>query len=176
MFLNLIMLAGIGGAVVPLVLHLLNRARYRNVDWAAMMFLDVGNARQRQSNRLKQWLMLLIRMALVALLAVTLARPLASANWTIGGQMPALAVIILDRSASMDYQVAGKSRVDESREAVRQILATMKRGDEAALIVLGDSTPGPLPHPTTDLQDINDALAAGDMPRPVRANAILPTA
>jgi len=161
MFLNIIMLAGIGGAAVPLVLHLLNRARYRSVDWAAMMFLDVGNARQHQSNRLKQWLMLLIRMALVALLAITLARPLASANWTVGGQTPALAVILLDRSASMDYQVAGKSRVDISREAVRQILATLKRGDEAALIVLGDSRPGPQPHPTTDLQSINDALAAG---------------
>jgi len=161
MFLNVIMLAGIGGAVVPLVLHLLNRARYRSVDWAAMMFLDVSNARQHQSNRLKQWLMLLIRMALVGLLAITLARPLANANWTIGGQTPALAVIILDRSASMDYQVAGKSRVDISREAVRQILATLRRGDEAALIVLGDSSSAPQPHPTTDLQSINDALAAG---------------
>src|SRR4051794_14085212 len=37
MFLNAIMLAGVGAAVMPIVLHLLARARYRTVDWGAML-------------------------------------------------------------------------------------------------------------------------------------------
>jgi len=52
MFLNALMLAGLAGAAVPLVLHLLARARYRTVDWGAMMFLVDVNARQQQSARL----------------------------------------------------------------------------------------------------------------------------
>ena len=47
MFLNPLLLACIGGAVVPLVLHLLSRARYRSVDWGAMMFLVGAEAQQQ---------------------------------------------------------------------------------------------------------------------------------
>jgi hypothetical protein len=65
MFLNVIMLAGIAGAAVPLLLHLLSRARCRQVNWGAMMFLHTADARQRRSTRLKQWLLLAVRMALV---------------------------------------------------------------------------------------------------------------
>ena len=34
-----LLLAGLGGAVLPVVLHLLSRARYRRIDFGAMMFL-----------------------------------------------------------------------------------------------------------------------------------------
>src|SRR5437763_1425193 len=53
MFLNPTMLAGIGGASLPLVLHLLARARYRTVDWGAMMFLEARDPRAAASARLK---------------------------------------------------------------------------------------------------------------------------
>src|SRR5437764_6351179 len=35
MFFNPLMLVGLGAAVLPLVLHLLSRARYRQVEWGA---------------------------------------------------------------------------------------------------------------------------------------------
>src|SRR5438067_2154405 len=69
MFENVLMLAGLGGAVVPLVIHLLARARYRTVDWGAMMFLDGAAPRYRDGGRLREWALLGVRMAAVALLA-----------------------------------------------------------------------------------------------------------
>jgi len=57
-------------ALLPLVLHLLSRSRYRTVEWGAMMFLDGGDARVMQSARIKQWVILLMRMGLVAALAM----------------------------------------------------------------------------------------------------------
>ena len=57
MFQNPLLLIGVGAAVVPLVLHLLSRARYRDVDWGAMMFLQGADARQRQSSRISQFLL-----------------------------------------------------------------------------------------------------------------------
>src|SRR3954471_24932468 len=77
MFENTLMLAGLGGAVVPVVIHLLGRARYRTVDWGAMMFITAGEPRWRDGAKLREWALLLLRMAAVALLAVALARPLA---------------------------------------------------------------------------------------------------
>lgn len=160
MFLNPIMLAGIGGAAVPLVLHLLSRARYRSVDWGAMMFLFGSDARQQRSARLRQWLLLLMRMALVALLAIALARPMVgNALASVGQEGASTTVILLDRSASMGFDANGRSRMDDGREIVRQILEGLHKGDEAALITLGDGGRGPVPQPTADLLSLASVVA-----------------
>src|SRR3954453_5615086 len=110
MFLNVLMLSGIGGAVVPLVLHLLSRARYRTVDWGAMMFLEEGVTNRRRSAKLKQWVLLGMRMGVVGLRAVALARPIARGQWgavASGGRVTA--AIVLDRSASMAFDESGRT-------------------------------------------------------------------
>ena len=81
MFLNPLMLAGLGGAVLPLVLHFLNRARHQEVSWGAMMFLPGSDVRQRRSARLRQVILLALRMAIIAVLAVALARPVLAEAW-----------------------------------------------------------------------------------------------
>src|SRR4051794_41759704 len=75
MFLNPLMLVAAGAAVLPVVIHLLSRSRYRSVEWGAMMFLDGADANRERRSRLRQWLLLAVRSAQVALLAVGLARP-----------------------------------------------------------------------------------------------------
>ena len=70
MFLNATMLAGIAGATVPLVLHLLSRARCARIRWGAMMFLDLEESARRhfRSSRARELLLLLVRMGIVATL------------------------------------------------------------------------------------------------------------
>lgn len=141
MFLNAIMLAGIGGAVVPLILHLLSRARYRNVDWGAMMFLGDASTRQQQAARMKQWILLLMRMAIVALLAMALARPvLTTTGWgsvTTPGR--ANVVIVLDCSASMAYAPANQEpRFQSARSVVLKILSRLGPTDRVTLLRAGD--------------------------------------
>jgi hypothetical protein len=161
MFLNITMLAGIAGAAVPLVLHLLHRARYRSVSWGAMMFLDGPDPRQRQSTRLKQWILLAMRMGLVGLLSVALARPLLAQNLGPLGQKTSLtAVILLDRSGSMGLLENGHTRTEQADDVVRQILGTLHRGDDVALIPIGDATPGLTPPATPDLQSVSDELSS----------------
>ena len=74
-FSNAVLLIGLAGAVVPLVLHLLSRARYQSVDWGAMLFLEGLEARQQYSGRINQVLLVALRMAVVAMVAVALAEP-----------------------------------------------------------------------------------------------------
>ena len=74
-FSNTILLIGLAGAVVPLVLHLLSRARYQTIDWGAMIFLEGIEGRQQYGTRINQVLLLIARMAVVALLAIALAQP-----------------------------------------------------------------------------------------------------
>ncbi len=159
------MLAWVAGAVVPLVLHLLSRSRYRAVPWGAMMFLSGVDAGPRHSASVRQWTLLLLRMGVVGLLAVALARPVIASRFawvptaglTTGGQ--AAVVIILKDSPSMGYTQAGKSRLDLAREVALQILTALKRGDEAALLVAGaHEYQQPIP-PSADLQSIASRIA-----------------
>ena len=102
-----LMLAWIAGAMVPLILHLTSKIRYRTVPWGAMMFLARGSAGWYRAAPLRRWLLLLLRMASIGLLAVSLARPVIASRYqlvpnaglTVASQ--AAVVIIVDDSASM---------------------------------------------------------------------------
>jgi hypothetical protein len=155
MWLNPFMLAGLGGAVVPLLLHLLSRARYREVHWGAMMFLAGLDARQSQSTRTRQWVLLGLRMLLVGLLALALARPVVRGRWAMtGGSASPTAVIVLDCSYSMGCMEGGRSRFERARDAVRQVLWALEKGTEVSVILLGDELTVLYPQPTTNLQDV----------------------
>jgi hypothetical protein len=160
MFLNPLLLAGIGGAVLPVILHLLNRARYRTLDWGAMMFLPGAQGRQERSNRLKQILLLLLRMTVVALLALALARPIVGASWAaLGGDTQCCCVMLLDTSASMGYEEGNGQRIDSQRRAALAVLAGLQRGDEVTLLTLGDDRdPTDVP-PPSDLQTAASRIA-----------------
>lgn len=165
MFENPVMLAGVGGAVVPLVIHLLARARYRTVDWGAMMFIAPASVKLTEGVRVREIALLLVRMAAVALLAVALARPIANARSSAAPvESRVAAAIVVDCSASMAYEELGGSRMDRARETVLQILSTFRRGDRVAIIP-ADARQAPTPQLTGDLQ----SLAA-------RANELKPTA
>src|SRR5512146_3159712 len=102
------MLAGLGAAVLPLALHILARLRRREVEWGAMMFLDPSLIRVHGSARLRQAVLVAMRMLAIALLAAALAGPMLMGRWAkVAGQGPVTAVIVLDRSYSMTVQESG---------------------------------------------------------------------
>jgi hypothetical protein len=154
MFLNAVMLAGLGGAAVPLVVHLLSRWRYRNVAWGAMMFLEGMEGSRTHSAKLRQWTLLGVRMALVGMLALALARPVVRSRGGVGPEGRITAVIVWDRSYSMGYEEAGRSRFEKAREAVLQILAGLRKGDEVALVLMGEGVEVVHREPTGNLQQV----------------------
>ncbi|HMC11296.1 MAG TPA: BatA domain-containing protein, partial [Pirellulaceae bacterium] len=71
-------LAGLIAAAAPLVIHLLNRRRYRVVDWAAMDLLREALSRNKRLLHLRDILLLALRTLCVLLFALALARPFLS--------------------------------------------------------------------------------------------------
>src|SRR5687768_16210926 len=67
--------AGLALASIPIVIHLLNRRRFKTVQWAAMDFLLRAMKKNRRRLKFEQWLLLATRCALLALLGLALARP-----------------------------------------------------------------------------------------------------
>ena len=157
-FHNPILLIGLSAAVIPLVLHLLSRARFCNVDWGAMMFLGRPEVHQRQSTKLKQWTLLGLRMATISLLAMALARPAVRGRPPQGPRPSrAAAVVLFDRSASMALNDNGRARLEMAREAVLQILPGLNKGDDLWLVPMGDPLKTGDPH-ATDPQELSERV------------------
>src|SRR3954452_8302280 len=67
------LLAAAGAVSVPVLIHLLNRRRYKVVTWAAMRFLLAAQKQNTRRMRLEQLLLLLVRAALVLLVVLAMA-------------------------------------------------------------------------------------------------------
>src|SRR5207302_6450627 len=94
-------LAGLLLASVPIIIHILNRRRYRIINWAAMDFLLRAMKKNRRRLRFEQWLLLAVRCCVLGLLGLALARPLACNPSSLAGiaaSKSGLHVIILDNS------------------------------------------------------------------------------
>src|ERR1700675_4251100 len=77
----------IGGALIssPIVIHLINRMRFKRIRWAAMEFLLKSQKRNRRRLIIEQLILLLLRVLLVLLAAFLLARYLYSGAQEEGG-------------------------------------------------------------------------------------------
>jgi len=142
-FQNPALALGALAALVPLVIHLLNRRRHRPLAFGALRFVLAAYRRTRRRAQMENWLLLALRMLAVALLAFALARPFSAAD----GPLALLAeerrdvVLILDASASTGYRenVASvfETIVERAREHVADLDAS--RGDRVR-ILLADGT------------------------------------
>jgi hypothetical protein len=97
-----------GGALIssPIIIHLINRMRFKRIRWAAMEFLLKSQKRNRRRLIIEQMILLLLRILLVLLAAFLVARYVMSATATGGGTTH---VLILDNTPSMGDHWAGAS-------------------------------------------------------------------
>src|SRR6185503_17056202 len=105
---------GAGAVSVPIIIHLLNRRRYKIVTWAAMRFLLNAQRQNTKRMRVEQLILLLCRMALVALIVFAMASVMPWAEevwanwlpWDLGQKVNRNTrlhhVIVLDGSLSMN--------------------------------------------------------------------------
>src|SRR5258708_10913632 len=75
--------AGAALVSIPIIIHILNRRRFKVVSWAAMEYLLHAMRKNRRRLKFEQWLLLATRCPLLALLGAALARPLSCDNNTL---------------------------------------------------------------------------------------------
>ncbi|QDU11783.1 BatA domain-containing protein [Gimesia aquarii] len=134
-FLNPMMLLGLLGIALPILVHLLSRKRYDVVQWGAMQFLQLGR-RTRRKIRLEGWLLLAIRMLLIALIALALARP-----WVSGGFLSKYistqsrdVVFIIDGSYSMGWEGEATTPHSAAIQWVHRFMEELNPGDTVSII------------------------------------------
>ena len=131
-FLNQPLLWGLTAVSLPVLIHLLNRRRFRKVPWAAMRFLKISVDQNQRRMKLEDWILLLVRCAMIALLAALMARPVMEGLSGVPGSKVAAAIIV-DNSASMGTREDEFTRLSRAREAAHAILSGLPDGTSVAL-------------------------------------------
>jgi len=139
-FLNSIMLFGTAAVAVPIIIHLLNRRKFKKVTWAAMKFIKLSVEQNQRRMQLEDLLLLLLRCALLALLAFALARPALKTSGTdVLGQTKVTAVVVLDNSYSMDLRgLDKKSAFQKARAAAKEAINAMPSGSYVSVLLASD--------------------------------------
>src|SRR5215210_2154006 len=94
--------AGLAAVSIPILIHILNRQRFKVVTWAAMEFLLRAMKKNRRRMKFEQMILLATRCLLMFLIAFALARPLAGCSkqslaGALGGKA-GLNVFVIDNS------------------------------------------------------------------------------
>ena len=129
------MLLGLAGLAVPVILHLIQRQRLRPQLLATLEFLDVEDAANAFAPVPRDWLQLLLRLLLLTLFILLMAR-MAIQDARPG---PRTMAVVLDQSLSMQRKVdARESLFDRCRTKILALIDEMGPEDRMALVLAGD--------------------------------------
>src|SRR3954471_4053317 len=116
------LIAGVSLIDLPIIIHILNRQRFRIVNWAAMEFLLRAMRKNRKRLKLEQWILLAARCLAVILIGLALAEPTGGCSdnsmaGAIAGQS-GMNVIVIDNSYSTAYAGPHTAVVGEDGKAL----------------------------------------------------------
>src|ERR1043166_9495054 len=195
-FLPLLPTLGVFGAAVsiPVIIHLINRRRFKIVPWAAMKFLLAAQKQTRKRMRIEQLLLLLCRMMILAMTIFALA---AVTDWAEGywssqpmktvldfcnigglgpGKKPATHrthhIFVLDASLSMNQKSDGdQSAFEIARQKALRKIGDCSAGDGFSVLILKDS---PIWLVGEASQDSRKVIREIDAVKPSHGNSSLP--
>jgi hypothetical protein len=140
-FLTPLLLAGAAAVAVPVVLHLMMRRKPVPYDFPALRFLQERAVANRRRLHLNHLLLLLLRMAAVALVALALARPvLRGAGWLADSEAPVAAAFVFDTAPRMMLREANQTRLARATALARVLLAKLPAESSIAIV---DTAGGP---------------------------------
>src|SRR5271165_3047238 len=139
-----------GGALIsaPIIIHLINRMRFKRIRWAAMEFLLKAQKRNRRRLIIEQLILLALRCLLVALVGLMVSRFVGYSFADIGSK-PALHVVLLDDTLSMNDQWKDSDTIKDAFavakndvlfEKIAKSIAQSGAGDKLALFTLSQTS------------------------------------
>ena len=138
LFSNPWLATGSAAASIPVIIHLLNKQRFKRVTWAAMHWLWASFRKSQKRLQVEQLLLLIIRTLIILLLALALARPvLQRGAGMFSGRSASHRVIVLDNSYSMGQLVNGKPLFEKAKELAAELAGQMTPNDELDVLLTG---------------------------------------
>ncbi|MBN1441886.1 MAG: BatA domain-containing protein, partial [Planctomycetes bacterium] len=138
-FLDGAFLAGLLAAGIPVIIHLLHRRKAQPIRFPTLRFLEEAHVRTARRTRLTEILILALRTAAIALLALALARPVL--HDAAAGSAGVSRVVVVDNSMSMSIRSGPATALERAKLAAIRIVRDLAPADRGAVL--------PLHHPSS---------------------------
>jgi len=136
-FLNPLILFGLIAASIPVVLHFLNLRKLQKIEFSTLAFLKELQKSKIKRIKLKQWLLLILRILIIACIVISFARPTVE-NLPLGSSSAkTTAVIIIDNTFSMSVVAGNGSYFNKAKQSAKALLNIFKEEDEVVIIPVG---------------------------------------
>ena len=165
-----------GTASLPIIIHLLNRKRYRIVTWAAMRFLLAAQKKNTRRMRLEQLILLAVRTLIVLLLVLAMASvmPWAENVWArvfpesavraASGSRRTHKILVLDGSFSMATRTGETTCWERARATANKLLQESSSGDGFSVVLMAAPPRRVVPEPSDDAGKVADEIHALRLP------------
>lgn len=131
-FLSPLFLLGALAAAIPVVLHLLRREPDTTVKFAAVDMLQHAPVEHAEKRRLRELLLLALRVTALLLLALAFARPFFTSG--VAGSSAGVTMVALDIS----YSLSAPGRFERAQELAREAIAAAPRGHLVGVVTFAD--------------------------------------
>lgn len=128
-------LLGIGAAAIPIVLHLIYRRRAPRMPFSTLRFLRQAAKNTARRKRIENWLLLLMRIAVMVLLALALSGPLLRSG-AVGQRATLSGVIVLDNSFSMATEHTDAARFARAKRHAASLIDNLAANHDPVTLIL----------------------------------------
>src|SRR5688572_13873860 len=144
-FLAPLMLVGLAGAAVPIVIHLIGRRRAPVRRFAAMDFLLGTNRRVARRLRLRELLLLAVRVLACLAIPLALAKPFVacSASGFTVARGPQAVVLVVDNSFAMGWRRGEESLFEKAKVDARKVLDELGPEADVAVVFTAEGSDAP---------------------------------
>lgn len=138
-FLNPAILFGLLASAIPLILHFLNLRKLKKIEFSSLKFIKELQKTQIRRLKIKQILLLILRILLICFIVLAFARPTVESNLPlIGTYSKSSVVIIIDNSFSMDVSDELGNRLNQAKQVANNVINSLIDGDDIAIIELAN--------------------------------------
>ena len=160
MFLSPLFLVGLAALSVPIVIHLMHSTKAETIRFSTIRFLKNCQRRAARRTRLKQLILMALRMLLLALIILGLAKPVIQPDKTsiASDNMSTAMVLVIDNSYSMGLREQGTSRFEQAKMVANDLLDSLRKGDEAAVLIVNDKVERYIGEFTPDVDSVKAGI------------------
>ncbi len=135
-FLNPAILIGLVAGLIPLIIHLLNRRKVREIQFSSIHFLKQMARKEMRRLKIRQILLLIIRTLIILLIILAFARPtLQGTNGFLGEKTSSEVVVIIDNSLSLNSLELTGNLLEKVRQRWINLEAAFKTGDRITVLL-----------------------------------------
>ncbi len=131
-FLNPAVLTALIAASIPVILHFINLRKIKRIEFSTLYFLKELKKSKIRNLKIKQWLLLFLRLALIVFLVLAFAKPAAKSESfsALGENAKRIIYVILDNSYSMAAGEKNNTKFSKAKEIALKINSKKNLNDD----------------------------------------------